>query len=421
MGWGRSIIIRYCFVGTTPHNDESWRYMNKRLLNVGLIVLIDMLGFALIVPLLAFFADSFGATAFQTGLLVASYAAMQMISAPILGRISDRFGRRPVFLISILGTFIGFLILGFANSLWMLFASRILSGLTAGNISVAQAYIADVTDEKNRARGMGMLGAAFGIGFILGPAIGGTLSVYGFDIPAFVSAGLCFINLLTVFFWLPESLTPERRIALMAQKKANVSFGALLAALQHPLVGPLLWVRVGFAIAFNSFQSVFSLYTLNKFGLTAQQTGYILAYVGIVLVIMQGGLIGPLSARFKESHLLFTFTIFATIGLFGWAVAQSVPWLLVAMFPLAIGAGSFNALINSAISKTVSHEEVGGMLGFNAGLESATRVIMPALAGYLLGRYGPSTPGYMATAVMVIVVVFAYVRLIANPGVVIAQ
>lgn len=388
--------------------------MNKRLLNVGLIVLIDMLGFALIVPLLAYFADSFGATAFQTGLLVASYAAMQMIGAPILGRISDRFGRRPVFLISILGTFIGFLILAFANSLGMLFFSRILSGLTAGNISVAQAYIADVTDAKNRARGMGMIGAAFGIGFILGPALGGTLSVYGFDVPAFVAAGLCFINLLTVFFWLPESLTLERRSALTAQKKANVSFGALLAALQHPSAGPLLWVRVGFAVAFNSFQSVFALYTLSKFGLTAQQTGYILAYVGIVLVIMQGGLIGPLSARFKESSLLVTFILFAALGLFGWAVAQTVPVMLIAMFPLAIGAGSFNAVINSAISKTVSQEEVGGMLGFSAGLESATRVVMPALAAYLLGRYGPSSPGYMATIVMIITVIYAYVNLIAG-------
>ena len=142
--------------------------MNKRLLNVGLIVLIDMLGFALIVPLLTFFADSFGATEFQTGLLVSSYALMQMIGAPILGRLSDKYGRRPVFLISIAGTFIGFLILGFANSLVWLFVSRILSGLTAGNISVAQAYIADVTDEKNRAKGMGILGAAFGLGFIFG-------------------------------------------------------------------------------------------------------------------------------------------------------------------------------------------------------------------------------------------------------------
>lgn len=389
--------------------------MNKRLLNVGLIVLIDMLGFALIVPLLTFFADSFGATEFQTGLLVSSYALMQMIGAPILGRLSDRYGRRPVFLISILGTFIGFLILGFANSLWWLFASRILSGLTAGNISVAQAYIADVTDEKNRARGMGMFGAAFGIGFILGPALGGLLSQYGFSVPAFVSAALAFINLLTVYFWLPESLTAERRAELASQKKMDISLSALIVALQRPLVGPLLWVRFGFAVAFNSFQTVFPLYVLYKFGLDAQQTGYILAYLGIVLVIMQGGLIGPLSTRFNESNLLVVFLGFALVGMIGWAIVPSVPLLLVAMFPMAVGAGSFNALINSAISKVVSREEVGGMLGFGAGLESATRIVMPALASYLLGAYGPSTPGYMGSIVLFIVVVYAYVRLIAKP------
>jgi len=196
--------------------------MNKRLLNVGLIVLIDMLGFAIIIPLLTFYADSFGATEFQTGLLVSSYALMQMIGAPILGRLSDKYGRRPVFLISIFGTFVGLLILGFANSLWMLFASRLLSGITAGNISVAQAYISDITDEKNRARGMGMFGAAFGIGFILGPALGGMLSVYGFAVPSFVSAGLAFINLLTVYFWLPESLTEEKRAELSSRKAPEI-------------------------------------------------------------------------------------------------------------------------------------------------------------------------------------------------------
>lgn len=389
--------------------------MNKRLLNVGLIVLIDMLGFALIVPLLTFFADSFGATEFQTGLLVSSYALMQMIGAPILGRLSDKYGRRPVFLISIAGTFIGFLILGFANSLWWLFASRILSGLTAGNISVAQAYIADVTDEKNRARGMGMFGAAFGIGFILGPAIGGMLSQFGFAVPAFVAAALAFINLLTVFFWLPESLTEERRAELASQKKTDVSLSALIAALKRPLVGPLLWVRFGFAVAFNSFQTVFPLYVLHKFGLNAQQTGYILAYLGIVLVIMQGGVIGPLSERFKESNLLVVFLTFALAGMIGWAFTPNVTLLLAAMFPMAVGAGSFNALINSAISKAVQPEEVGGMLGFGAGLESATRVVMPALASYLLGAYGPSTPGYMGSFVLAVVVVYAYVNLILRP------
>jgi len=392
--------------------------MNTRLLNVGLIVLIDMLGFALIIPLLTFYAASFGATEFQTGLLVSSYAAMQMIGAPILGRLSDRFGRRPVFLISIFGTFLGLLILGFANSLWMLFASRLLAGITAGNISVAQAYIADVTDEKNRARGMGMFGAAFGIGFILGPAIGGMLSVYGFAVPAFVAATMAFINLLTVYFWLPESLTEERRAQLTTQKRPAFSLSTLFAALQRPLVGSLLWIRFGFAIAFNSFQTVFPLYLLYKFGLGAQETGYILAYIGVVLVAMQGGAIGPLSARFKESNLLVAFLGFSLVGMIGWAIVPSIPLLLVAMFPMAIGAGSFNALINSAISKAVGREEVGGMLGLGAGLESSTRVVMPALASYLLGAYGASTPGFMASAVMLVVFIFAYWRLIAQSTVV---
>lgn len=389
--------------------------MNKKLLNVGLIVLIDMLGFAIIIPLLTFYADSFGATEFQTGLLVSSYALMQMIGAPILGRLSDKYGRRPVFLISIFGTFIGLLILGFANSLWMLFASRLLSGITAGNISVAQAYISDITDEKNRARGMGVFGAAFGIGFILGPALGGMLSVYGFAVPSFVSAGLAFINLLTVYFWLPESLTEERRAELSSKKQPEISLNALFAALQRPVVGPLLWVRFGFAVAFNSFQTVFPLYVLHKFGLDAQQTGYILAYMGIILVAMQGGAIGPLSMRFKESNLLVTFLGFSLVGMIGWAFTPSVTVLLVAMFPMAVGAGSFNALINSAISKAVTPDEVGGMLGFGAGLESATRVVMPALASYLLGAFNPSAPGYMGSVVLAIVVVYAYAHLIAKP------
>jgi len=394
--------------------------LNKRLLNVGLIVLIDMLGFALIVPLLTFYADTFDATPFQTGLLVATYAAMQMIAAPILGRISDRFGRRPVFLISIFGTFIGFIVLGFANSLWWLFASRVLSGITAGNISVAQAYIADVTDEKNRARGMGMFGAAFGIGFILGPALGGMLSQFGFAVPSFVSAGLAFINFLTVYFWLPESLTEERRVELASKKQAEVNLSALLAALQRPLVGPLLWVRFGFAVAFNSFQTVFPLYVLYRFELSAQQAGYILAYLGVVLVIMQGGVIGPLAERFNESKLLVTFLGFSLVGMIGWAIVPSVPWLLVAMFPMAVGAGSFNSLINSAISKAVRPDEVGGMLGFGAGLESSTRIVMPALASYLLGAYGTSTPGYMGSIVLFVVVIYAYLRLIAKPDAVIS-
>ncbi len=169
-----------------------------------------MLGFGLILPLLPYYAETFGASDTVIGLLVASYAAAQLLGAPLLGRLSDRFGRRPILLISLVGTLLGFLLLGFASTLFVLFAARILDGITGGNISVAQAYISDVTDSKNRAKGLGMIGAAFGLGFIIGPATGGLLSQWGYAVPAFAAAGLVAINLLMVALWLPESLPRKK-------------------------------------------------------------------------------------------------------------------------------------------------------------------------------------------------------------------
>src|SRR5512147_2865222 len=207
--------------------------MNKRLFSIILVVFIDLLGFSLILPLLPYYAETFKASQTVTGILIASYALMQLIGAPILGRLSDRFGRRPVLLLSVFGTFLGFLLLGFANALWMLFVSRIIDGLTGGNLSVAQAYISDVTDAKDRSKGLGMIGAAFGLGFIIGPVSGGLLSQWGYAVPAFAAAGLALVNLLLVYFWLPESLTPEKR-AEMPDRQPSVSLGALLVALRRP-------------------------------------------------------------------------------------------------------------------------------------------------------------------------------------------
>ncbi|HSR21501.1 MAG TPA: MFS transporter, partial [Anaerolineales bacterium] len=184
---------------------------NKQLASVILVVFIDLLGFSLILPLLPYYATTFGATAFVTGLLVASYAAAQLVGAPILGRLSDRYGRRPILLASVFGSAMGFVLLGFAESLLILFVSRVVDGLTGGNLSVAQAYIADVTKAGERARGLGMIGAAFGLGFMIGPAAGGVLSQWGYHVPALTAAALAFINLILIYFWLPESLPVERR------------------------------------------------------------------------------------------------------------------------------------------------------------------------------------------------------------------
>ncbi|PKN90601.1 MAG: MFS transporter [Chloroflexi bacterium HGW-Chloroflexi-6] len=372
---------------------------NKRLFSVIFVVFVDLLGFGLILPLLPYYAETFAASEFTTGLLVASYAAMQLIGAPILGRLSDRFGRRPILLLSIFGTFLGFLLLGFANALWMLFASRIIDGFTGGNLSVAQAYISDVTDEKNRSKGLGLVGAAFGIGFIIGPVTGGFLSQWGYAVPAFLAAALAFINLGLIAFWLPESLTPEKRAA-MTEKKPAFSLSALGTALKRPFSGSLLITRFFFGLPFAIFQTIFSLYALKKFELGAQETGLILTYVGVLSVFVQGFLIGKLTQRYREDILIPISVVVMAFSLLGWALASSVFWLMVVLTPTAIAGGLLNTILASTLTKAVEPQEIGGILGLSAAIESLTRVIAPTLGGALLGWAGTAAPGVFSAAML---------------------
>ncbi|HQN43032.1 MAG TPA: MFS transporter [Anaerolineaceae bacterium] len=379
---------------------------NRSLLAIFLVVFIDLLGFGVVLPLLPYYADRFGANAAVTGLLVASYAAAQFIATPILGRLSDRFGRRPILMLSIAGNVLGFGLLALANNLWLLFAARILAGLTGGNISVAQAYITDVTAPKDRARGLGMIGAAFGLGFIIGPVTGGLLNEISPAAPALAAAGLSLLNLLMVGLWLPESLTADRRAELAQAGRPALTLGALLSALRRPLVGPLLNARFWFALAFALFQSVFSLYALYRFNLSARDTGFVLAYVGLLSVITQGGLIRPLTARFSDRQLLVGATVGMAVGLLGWAVAPSVGVLLGVLAPIAISGGIFNTVINSAISKAVPPVEVGGTLGIAAALESLTRVISPSAGGLMLSLFNPALPGLVSAALLAALLVY---------------
>jgi DHA1 family tetracycline resistance protein-like MFS transporter len=384
--------------------------MQKRpLISIFLVVFIDLLGFSFILPLLPYIAETFGATPLITGLLTASYAAAQLIGAPILGRLSDRFGRRPILLFSIAGTLAGFLILGFSNTLWLLFFSRILDGLTGGNITVAQAYISDVTDAKNRAKGLGLIGAAFGLGFIIGPALGGILSQWSYNLPAFVAAGLATLNLIVVAFWLPESLTAERRAALAnGPARPPFTLTAMLAALRRPYVGPLLHTRFFFGLAFSMFQTIFSLYTLTRFELKAQETAYILTYVGLLSVITQGFFIGRLTKRFSENTLILSCTAIMAVSLLGWALAPSVALLLVIMAPTAISGGVLNTVINSAATKSVAPIEIGGILGLSASIESLTRVIAPTMGGLILERLGSGAPGMFGFAILTMLTYYVW-------------
>ncbi len=387
---------------------------NKRLFSIILVVFIDLLGFSLILPLLPYYAETFQANQTVTGILIASYALMQLIGAPILGRLSDRFGRRPVLLISVFGTFLGFLLLGFANALWMLFASRILDGLTGGNLSVAQAYISDVTDEKSRSKGLGMIGAAFGLGFIIGPVTGGLLSQWGYSVPAFAAAAISFINLILIYAWLPESLTEEKR-SQMTEKRPAITFNALIVAFKRPFTGSILITRFFFGLAFAIFQTIFSLYALTKFNLTARDTGFVLTYVGVLSVIVQGFLVGRLTNRYREDLLITVSVALMGLSLLGWAFAPSVFWLYVIMTPTALSGGLLNTLLSSTLTKAVAPQEIGGILGLSAAVESSTRIIAPILGGVLLQQIGTWAPGIFGFVVMVGVSIYVFTTIYNHP------
>jgi DHA1 family tetracycline resistance protein-like MFS transporter len=395
--------------------------MNKKLLfSIIFVVFIDLLGFSLILPLLPYYAETFKASPFVTGLLVASYALAQLIGAPLLGRMSDRYGRRPILLASIFGTFAGFLLLGFAKTLLMLFVARIIDGLTGGNLSIAQAYISDVTDAKNRSQGLGLIGAAFGLGFIIGPVTGGFLSQWGYAVPAFAAATMSFINLILIYLWLPESLTPEKRAA-MTEKRPAITLGALFTALTRPFTGALLTTRFFFGLAFSIFQTIFSLYALKKFNLTAAQTGYVLTYVGVLSVITQGFLVGRITKMVREDILIVSCVALMGISLIGWAIAPSVVVLLIVLAPTSLSGGILNTLLSSTLTKAVAPQEIGGILGLASSVESSTRILAPIIGGALLQQLGTWAPGLFGAVVMSGLLVYVWSKIYNHPIVISMQ
>jgi DHA1 family tetracycline resistance protein-like MFS transporter len=389
---------------------------NHRLLIIFFIVLVNMLAFGIVIPLLPYLADEIGASAFEIGLLTAAYPLSQLLGAPVLGHLSDRYGRKPVLIVSILGTAAGFVVLALAHSLPLLFLSRIIDGLTGGNINVAQAYIADVTEHEERGKAMGLIGAAFGLGFVVGPVTGGLLTGISYSAPAWVGAALALVNVLLVMLFLPESLSREQREVQAQLKRKIFDVATLRHALTHRRVGPILGVRALTGISFAIFETVFALWALRALALTPGETGMFLGYIGVVSVVVQAGLIGRLTARFSDDTLLLASISLSGLCLLLWGFVPNIPLLIVLVPPLSFGLAVGQTVMTSALSKAVGREEVGGVLGVQTSIMSLTRVFGPVIGGFLLQRAAVWTPGVFAGVVTLGVVPYAWRTLCLRPG-----
>lgn len=377
----------------------------KPMLILFLIVFVDLVGFGIMVPLLPFYVERVGAGPEVITITLGLYSLFQFIAAPVWGRLSDRYGRKPILAWTLSGFAISYVALGLADSLWMVVATRVFGGLMAGNISTAFAYVADVTTPETRAKGMGMVGAAFGLGFIFGPVIGGVLA--GSDLetanflrPALVAASLTTVALVGVLLYLPESLSPEVRERIRNRPKVPISVRIRTTFQRKSLV---LFVTIGFVVtmAWALLETVLALWANRVLALGPRDIGLLLTYVGVIAVIIQGGLIGVLTKKFGERALVAVAAGFLFCGYAVLATAAGWPLLIAAMTLLAIGNGLSNPSLSSLVSKEAEDTERGAVLGVYQGAGSLARVAGPMYAGLVFAQLGASIPFVIAAACMV--------------------
>ncbi len=352
---------------------------------VFLIVFIDLVGFGIVIPILPLYAEEYGPSPVIFGLLMASFSIMQFIFSPILGRLSDRWGRRPVLLVSLIGSAVGYVLFGFAGSLTMLFASRIIDGISGGNISTAQAVIADITGPEDRAKGMGLIGAAFGLGFILGPAIGALLVTVAPWLPGVAAATASLIAFLLVLTRLPETLDTEAR---REARSHPFNLQSLRRALIHPLVGFCLVLVFLSIFAFANFETTFAQFAKLRFHYPMSTIAWLFVYAGVLGALVQGGLVGRLSKRFGEGRLIVagTFLSFLALGFLPYTETRGP--LLVTLAVLALGQGIAHPSLSALTSKLVDADEVGGVMGVYQSMSSLGRIFGPFWAELVYGGLG---------------------------------
>lgn len=388
----------------------------KQFLIIFLTVFVHLIGFGIVIPVLPLYAQQFGASATTVGWLLAVYSIFQCVCAPLLGRISDRVGRKPILILCMIGTAVAFYVMGAATTLWVLFLGRILDGATGGNIATAQAYIADITPPKDRAKGMGLIGAAFGLGFIFGPAIGGVLGQISPATPLYFASGLALVNATALIFVLPESLPPEDRQAPHETTSLKAAIQATGWRLQLALMGTYFLET----IAFSALTATYPLFTQAKFNYGVAENGYAFAGFGILGAVIQGGLLGRLVKQFGERRLV-NFGLTVSAGAFVLLPAVVLEWHLWAVTAgFAVGHGLIVAPINGLASKFAPQNVQGRVLGIMQSTASTGRIAGPIIGGALLQRdlsRAAASVGFSPyiTAFALLVLAFAAFALARSP------
>ena len=395
--------------------------MTNKKAQLGIIcltVFIDLIGFGIVIPTLPFYAQHFGANELTIGLLLGTYSMMQFIFAPILGKISDRVGRRPVLLVSLTATVAGFAIMGFARTLTWLFIGRIVPGISGGNISTAQAYLADITEPEERSNVMGLIGAAFGLGFTLGPGIGGLLTHFSPAAPYLFAAGLALINVVLAYVRLPESLPPEHRVSAEDQAPIGQVF-------QHGWHLPALMGSYFFSIAgFAIMTTIFALFTQARFGYGPAQNGGVFFLLGFIGIVIQGGLLRRLLKRGSEKILAITGVILLIFGMGLLPQADGLTSLLIVSSLIGIGSSLVSPTLLGLASRSAERSWQGRVMGLMQSSGSLARAFGPFLAGKLLSmdvdqfghalsHYG-RTPCWVACGILFVALVLT-LQLPAKP------
>ncbi len=349
-----------------------------RISLIFLVVFIDLLGFGIMIPMLPFYAESMGAGSIQIGLLMASYSFFQIFAGPIWGAWSDRIGRRPVLLMTIIGQSLAFALSAIAPDFWFLLLSRSLAGLFGGNISVASAYMADITSEEERGKAMGLIGAAFGLGFVFGPAIGGLLISYGPAWPSVVAAALAFINALGAYFYLAEPPVDTQERSKNRKQWSKNDLKDFLGRIE--IVIPTL-IFFFFTFAFVQLEVTFGLFVTNIFGFSQKDSGLMLALVGVTMAIVQGGLLGKAIRVFGELNLVLLGSLTLCMGLVALSLAQTNFWLLSSLLILGVGYSLANPCLTSLVSKAAPSNRRGSVMGFYQSVGSIARIVAPVTAG----------------------------------------